>query len=202
VAKEGCDFEALVLAAGAGSRFGGGKLLAPWRGGLVLHGALAAAFAAPVRGVTVVWGADRRVPDAALAWAQAQGQTGRLRLAQAERCAEGLSASLKAGLAALPAGCAGTFLFLGDMPRIPPLVLQPLANAVRAGAPAAAPFFQGRRGHPVLLGQGLFAEVADLVGDRGAGRLLDRLGAAVAGVPAPDDGVLYDIDRPEDLAGP
>ncbi|HEY9219590.1 MAG TPA: NTP transferase domain-containing protein, partial [Phenylobacterium sp.] len=38
-----------MLAAGAGSRFGGGKLLTPWAGGVLLDGALAAAFAAPVR---------------------------------------------------------------------------------------------------------------------------------------------------------
>ena len=42
-------FEAVILAAGSGSRFGGGKLLAPWGAGVLLEGALAAALAAPVR---------------------------------------------------------------------------------------------------------------------------------------------------------
>ena len=51
-------FEALVLAAGSGSRFGGGKLLAPWNGGVLLDGALPAAFAAPARSVILVTGAD------------------------------------------------------------------------------------------------------------------------------------------------
>ena len=51
-------FEAVVLAAGSGSRFGGGKLLASWGAGVLLEGALAAAFAAPVRDVTVVIGAN------------------------------------------------------------------------------------------------------------------------------------------------
>ncbi|MDB5496520.1 MAG: conserved uncharacterized MobA-related protein, partial [Phenylobacterium sp.] len=51
-------FEAVVLAAGSGSRFGGGKLLAAWNAGVLLEGALAAALAAPARSVTVVVGAD------------------------------------------------------------------------------------------------------------------------------------------------
>ena len=41
-------YEAIVLAGGSGSRFGGGKLLAPFRGGELIDGALRAAFAAPV----------------------------------------------------------------------------------------------------------------------------------------------------------
>ena len=50
--------EAIVLAAGSGRRFGGGKLTSPRGDGLLLDGALEAAFAAPVRTVSVVWGAD------------------------------------------------------------------------------------------------------------------------------------------------
>ncbi len=150
--------------------------------------------------MTVVWGADQRVPEAARSWAQAHGETNRLGLLHAKAYAEGLSASLKAGLSALQPDCPGVFVFLGDMPCIPPSVLKPLADSVVAGAPAAAPAFEGRRGHPVLLGRALFADLSGLEGDRGAGRLLDRLGAAVASVPAPDDGVLYDVDRPGDLA--
>ena len=52
------SIHALVLAAGFGSRFGGGKLMTPWRSGVLLDGALAAAFAAPVGAVHVVVGAD------------------------------------------------------------------------------------------------------------------------------------------------
>ncbi|HEX2817198.1 MAG TPA: NTP transferase domain-containing protein, partial [Phenylobacterium sp.] len=57
--------EAVILAAGSGSRFGGGKLTALWRGGVFLDGALAAAFEAPVRSVSVVTGADPKVGSAA-----------------------------------------------------------------------------------------------------------------------------------------
>ena len=59
--------EAIVLAGGAGARFGGDKLTAPWRGGVLIDGALGAAFAAPVRSVTVVTGADANGGAAAAA---------------------------------------------------------------------------------------------------------------------------------------
>jgi len=191
--------EAVVLAAGFGARFGGGKLTAPWRDGVLLDGALVAAFAAPVRTVTVVWGADAAVPAAAVIFAKRAGETERLRLVNAERHAEGLAASLKAGIASLPAEAHGAFIFLGDMPRIPLNVLAPLAEAVLAGAPAAATVFKETRGHPVLFGRDLLPRLLDLDGDRGAGGILAKLGDKLALIPSPDDGVLYDVDRPADL---
>lgn len=189
-----------MLAAGFGARFGGGKLTAPWRGGVLLDGALAAAFAAPVRTVTVVWGANAAVPEAAKTFAERAGDVGRLKLVNAERHAEGLSASLKAGIGGVAPDAPGVFVFLGDMPRIPFSVLAPLAEALGAGAPAAATVFNRERGHPVLFGRELLPRLLELDGDRGAGGLLARLGERLVLIPSPDDGVLYDVDRPSDLA--
>ena len=191
--------EAIVLAAGAGSRFGGGKLLAPWRGGVLLDGALAAALASPVRVVSLVWGADAAVGEAARAFAVRAGASERLRLIHAPRHAEGLSASLAAGVESLPPDAEGVFVFLGDMPRIPPRVTARMAEALAGGAQAVATEFQGHRGHPVLFAKPLWHRLLSLGGDRGAGELLRTLGDALALVPAPDDGVLYDVDRREDL---
>jgi molybdenum cofactor cytidylyltransferase len=187
-------FEAVVLAAGSGSRFGGGKLLASWGAGVLLEGALAAAFAAPVRDVTVVIGADAEAVAAA-----ARDFDPRVLLVQASDYAEGMGASLRAGIASLPADAAGAFVFLGDMPRAPTAVLQPMAEAVRGGALAAAPVFRGQRGNPVLLARDLFPQLLALTGDAGARGVLQGLGDRLALVEAPDDGVLFDVDRPDDL---
>ena len=91
---------------------------------------------------------------------------------------------------------------LGDMPRVPHAILRPLADAVAAGAPAAAPMFRGRRGNPVLLSGGLFPGLLALRGDEGARRILQSLGERLVLVEAPDDGVLFDVDRPADLDKP
>ncbi|HEY8573870.1 nucleotidyltransferase family protein [Phenylobacterium sp.] len=193
--------EAVVLAAGSGSRFGGGKLLAPYMAGVLVDGALAAAFAAPVRSITVVTGADAdAVAEAATAFARKVGQAERVRVVHAHDHTEGMAHSLRMGVASLPPDTAGAFVFLGDMPRVPREILTPMAEAVLAGAPAAAPVFQARRGNPVLVGQALFPELIALAGDAGARRILDGLGDRLALVEAPDDGVLFDVDRRDDLA--
>jgi molybdenum cofactor cytidylyltransferase len=189
----GDSFAAIVLAAGSARRFGGGKLLAPFEGRPLLHHALAAASAAPVATVILVTGAD-----AGSVAACAHAFDPAIRLVHAADHAEGMAASLRAGVASAPQAAA-VFVFLGDMPRVPHGVLAPLAQAVRGGAAAAAPVFGGRRGNPVVLSQGLFADVAALTGDTGARPILERLGPRLALVDAPDDGILFDVDEPADL---
>jgi molybdenum cofactor cytidylyltransferase len=190
----------ILLAAGAGKRFGGRKLLAPFRDGVLVEGALAAAFAAPAERVFLVTGtAD--LAAAARAFALQSGQEERLRVVPVADPQEGLSVSLRAGIAALPPSATGAFVFLGDMPGVPHGVAGRLAKALE-GSPAlaAAPAFRGRRGHPVLLRKDLFPLLGQLRGDRGAGGLLGTLGEGLLQVEVPDEGVLRDIDRPEDLA--
>jgi len=194
--------ETLVLAGGAGARFGGAKLTTAWRDGLLIDGALTSAFAAPARAVTVVTGADPAVNAAARAFAARTGQTSRLRLIHAADHTEGMAASLRAGLAGLPPDTAGAFVFLGDMPRIPANIPPALAEAFKNGAEAAAPVFEGRRGHPVLFGRSLFAKLLGLHGDDGARAVLSGLGEALALVEALDAGVLFDVDLAGDRRGP
>ena len=74
-----------------------------------------------------------------------------------------------------------------------------MAEAVRAGAQAAAPVFHDRRGNPVLIGRALFPDILALTGDAGARGVLQGLGSRLALIESPDDGVLFDVDRPEDL---
>lgn len=191
--------EAIVLAAGAGSRFGGRKLTAPWRGGVLLDGALAAAFAAPARSVLVVTGADPDVERVAIDFADKRGEGARLRLVHAADFATGMSASLKTGIAALPSDADGVFVFLGDMPRVPHAVPLLLASSLKKGILAAAPTFEGRRGHPVLFSRDLFTPLLELAGDEGARKVLSSLGSFIAEIPCYDPGILLDIDRPDDL---
>ncbi len=182
---------ALILAAGAGSRFGGGKLLAPWRGGVLLDGAIAAAKSAPVQGVLGVIGADPRVEH----HLRANG----IPVVEAADHAQGLSASLKAGIRALPPGATGVIVFLGDMPLVPHIILPPLAEALARGARAAVPVFDGKIGNPAALAPALFPALLALEGDRGARALLEGLGEALIRVASPDNGVLLDVDRPDQL---
>jgi len=193
--------EAIVLAAGAGARFGGAKLLAPWRGGVLLDGALEAAFAAPVRRVTLAVGAEaERVTAAARAFAARRNALSRLTIVTTPDWSLGMSASLKAAVARLPRDVDAVFVFLGDMPLIPRSIPLALAKALTPHVDAAAPVYEGVMGHPPLIGASLFPAIGRLEGDRGARRLLETLGARLAQTPAPDAGVLVDVDTPGALA--
>jgi len=197
--RNGPRLEAIILAAGSGQRFGGAKLTAPWRGGRLLDGALRAAFAAPVGRVTVVTGADRAVDERTRGWAHARGVADRLNLVHARDHQDGMGASLRTGIAALAGDCEAVFVFLGDMPLIPKSVTPRLVAALGSGSLAAAPAFNGRRGHPVLFGAALFPALARAEGDEGARTVLADLGSRLALVDVTDPGVIFDVDRPEDL---
>ncbi len=193
--------EAIVLAAGAGARFGGAKLLAPWRGGVLLDAALASAFAAPARRVTLAVGAEGDdVAAAAEAFAKPRGEMDRLTIVWAPDWALGMSASLKRAVAGLAQDVDAAFVFLGDMPLIPPGVPAALADALVGDIAAAAPVCDGELGHPALIRSSLFPAIAGLEGDRGARPLLEALGPRLARVATPEVGVLFDVDTPAALA--
>jgi molybdenum cofactor cytidylyltransferase len=193
--------EAIVLAGGGGAPVRAPQNNHPRRGGRLIDGALAAAFAAPARSVTVVTGADPAVEAAARVFAQRIGLAGRLRIVHCPDHAEGMGATLRAGVASLPKDAAGVFVFLGDMPLIPHDILPRLAAALAAGDVAAAPAHEGRRGHPVLFSAELIPALERLSGDEGARAVLAALGDRLALVPADDPGVLVDVDHPDDLPG-
>ncbi len=193
-----CD--AVVLAAGAGRRFGGRKLLAPFEGRPLAAGALDAAFAAPARRVLLVTEGDRDLAAFAREHARALGRDADLQVVVAADAAEGMGASLRAGIEALPPDADGAFVFLGDMPRVPPGLAQDLVRALVPGVDAVAPRLAGRRGHPVLFGRDCFPALRALGGDVGARDVLAVLGDRLALVDTFHAGVLFDVDRPEDLA--
>jgi CTP:molybdopterin cytidylyltransferase MocA len=172
----------LVLAAGAGRRFGGPKQLASLDGRPLLDHVLATARAV-LDPVVVVLGAHAADVRAGTALAGA-------RVVECEDWAEGLSASLRCGLKALP-DAAAVLVLLGDQPRV---TAQVLRAVLAAGAPARAAY-GGVPGHPVLLDAALVAGAGTLRGDAG---FRDRL----AGVTLVECGEWCDptdIDTREDL---
>ncbi|TCS12824.1 molybdenum cofactor cytidylyltransferase [Caulobacter sp. BK020] len=194
----------MILAAGAGRRFarrpGERKLLAAFEGRPLVAGALDAAFAAPAQRVLLVTDGDAELAAFAVAQARTSGRDADFEIVVAADAAAGMGASLRAAIQALPPHSDGAFVFLGDMPRVPAGLARELARALVPGVDAAAPRFEGRRGHPVLFGRACFPALLALSGDVGARELLAGLGDRLALVDSPDAGVLFDVDRPADLA--
>jgi molybdenum cofactor cytidylyltransferase len=186
----------ILLAAGAGTRFGGGKLTADWRGAPLVVWAARAALAARVERVTVVLGARADQVRAALTVLTDE----RLHFVVARDWALGQSASLKAGIRALPGDATGFAVFLGDMPAVDPGLADRLLDAIEAGAPAARAHAPTGPAHPAAFSTPLIPELLALGGDQGGRAVFDRLGDESRLIETDDPGAVLDIDRRSDLS--
>ncbi|MET0314196.1 MAG: nucleotidyltransferase family protein, partial [Hansschlegelia sp.] len=187
---------AIVLAAGRSTRMGGpNKLLETVGGRPLVRSAVEAAFAAGLKDVVVVTGHQRSAVQATLSGLD-------VRFVDNPRFADGLSTSLKAGLAALPSAADGALVLLGDMPRVGARLVARLVEAFdpSAGAHLVAPTRGGRRGNPVLWGRRFFEALGEVEGDVGGRHLIEENLGSLREVAADDDGSLIDVDTPEALA--
>jgi molybdenum cofactor cytidylyltransferase len=186
---------AVVLAAGAGRRFGSTKVLAPLAGRPVLQHVLDAVAEAGVVDVVVVLGEQAAVIEAAMEWRTEHREVN-------PRPVDGLSSSLRIGLdvAAGDRTVDAVIVLLGDQPAVRPSVIASvLAAAETTPQPIVRVRYAGDEApHPVLIRRAAWAIAAGLSGDRGLGPLLAVRADLVAEVAVPGDNP--DIDTPEDLA--
>jgi molybdenum cofactor cytidylyltransferase len=125
-----------------------------------------------------------------------------VRYVHAPDYAEGLSASLKAGIAAVPPDCAAALVCLGDMPLVTGRMIDRLLAAYDPdeGRLIVLPVFHGKQGNPMLWDRRFFPEILAISGDSGARFLVGKHSACVAEVEMADDAVLRDFDTTESLA--
>jgi nicotine blue oxidoreductase len=216
----------LLLAAGAGRRYGMPKALVVDGGRLLVERALATLREGGCAPVVVVLGA---AADEVLARADLSGATPVVN----EDWASGMGSSLRAGLAALrssgsvgrsgsagPSGLVGgpglrggsgagpeagavdaVCVLLVDTPGITPAAVRRVASRGGPGALVVATY-DGEQGHPVLLGRDHWDAVAAMaVGDVGARRYLTRHPDLVTRVPCEDIATGDDLDAPADASG-
>jgi molybdenum cofactor cytidylyltransferase len=180
----------VVLAAGAGRRFGAPKQLAPLGGRPMLERVLAAIAAAPLDRVFVVLGAEA---EAIVAGVDLRGTEPVI----CDDWEAGLSASLRTGVACADAsGAESVVVVLGDQPMISPNSIAKTI-AARGDVAAVRANYGGTPAHPVLLERELFAKVGGLRGDAGARDLLT--GVPVREVDCDGLGSPADVDTPLEL---
>lgn len=178
---------AVLLAAGAGSRFDGAghKLLAELRGRPVVMWSLDAVMAAGFNEVIVVTGAvdlGHLLPDD-------------VTVVQADRWSEGQALTIRAGInAADRAGHAAVVVGLGDQPFVPTSAWRTV-GATRGAIVTAS--FDGERRPPVKLERSVWHLLPN-EGDAGARELIRSRPDLVSEVPC--SGTAADIDTTEDLA--
>lgn len=183
----------MVLAAGAGSRFGGGKLLAKLGGRPVLQHVLNAIGEAGIGDVVVVLGDGAEGIDRAINWRTE-------RRVRNPAPAAGLASSLRIGMAAVDAAADAVLVVLGDQPLVLPATIQALVDAPREAARAVVlPRYANDQGrNPVLLRREAFGLVDEASGDRGLGPVLAAHSDLVQEVLVAGDNP--DIDSGADLA--
>jgi molybdenum cofactor cytidylyltransferase len=191
---------ALVLAAGRSSRMmGRNKLLAPIDGRPMVVHAVDAALRSQAQTVTVVLG--HMAEDVRAAVASLGPRAGAVRYVHNPDFAEGLSTSLRVGVAALPADSDGALMLLGDMPAVTGPQIDRLIAAFNPveGRAICVPTVGGKRGNPVLWARRFFSEIGAVQGDVGARHLIGEHTDQVCEVEMGDSGVLVDLDTPEAL---
>lgn len=192
MAKDQKPIAAILLAAGAGARFGGDKLLHPLEDGVAIaaHAARNLLAATPDVIAVVRWG-DFPLYD----MLEQEG----CQVTMFQGAERGMGASLAHGVAQAR-GADGWVVALADMPRIAPGTISSVIDALQRGALIAAPVRKGERGHPVGFGAALRDELLALDGDEGARAVLERHRDSVRLIECDDPGILFDVDRKSDIA--
>lgn len=203
---------AVVLAAGLSRRMGSrNKLVQTVDGAPLFVHAVEALLGTSVAPIVVVTGHQA---DEVQALLRGRIRDPRVRCVYNPEFAQGLSTSLRVGIAALSAGegqdgvpararrCDGAVICLGDMPRVRASHVEALLAAFDPsdGREVIVPTYRGQRGNPVLWSSRFFPELQQLRGDSGARSLLADHAAVLCYVPMGDDGVTLDVDTSEALA--
>ena len=185
---------AVVLAAGAGSRFGGGKLLASLEGHPVLQHVLDRVAEAGVDDVVVVLGDDAGAVEEVIAWRRER----RVRNPDPGR---GLASSVRVGFEALGDGPSAALIVLGDQPRVPIEAMRAMLDApVDPTRPITVPRYPQDGGrNPVLVERAGFGLIAQATGDRGLGPVIAANADRVREVPTDIQGGNPDVDTRADL---
>ncbi len=187
---------ALVMAAGRSRRMAPlNKLLVMDDAGLAMVTRVVEnVLSSRARPIVVVTGYERERVEQTL--------SGRpIQFAHAEDYAEGLSASLKAGLAALPPDVEGVVVCLGDMPLVTGAMIDRLMSSFdpEEGRAIVMPTFRGKQGNPMLWSREFLPEMMTITGDVGARHLAGKHADRVAEVEMADDAVLRDFDTTDAL---
>lgn len=187
------EVAAILLAAGTSSRMGRPKSVLLLGDKPLLVHSLDALRASGVGEIVVVLGAGadrirREIP------------LDGTRVVVNPEFAEGMSSSIRAGVAAVSDRASAFLIVLGDQPLVTAATIGGLvARYQTTHSVAIVPTFRGTRGNPVVFDRSLVPEMQAVRGDVGCRAVLAAHAAEVVEFPVDDPGIRIDVDTPEDL---
>ena len=193
IGRKSPALHAIILAAGASSRFGSPKQLVRFKGHTLLARVIARATEILGPAVSVVLGAHAAEITANMPLINASVLINR-------DWQEGIASSIRAAVQRLPGACDGVLMLLADQPLVAADALQRLAAAWRRQPThIVASRYGDVTGVPAIFPRRFFADLLALRGDQGARVLMHRYADYVLALEHADAAI--DIDYPEDLLG-
>ena len=184
---------AVVLAAGLSRRMGTPKMLLPWGKTTVISRVVAVLEQAGLSEIIVVTGGGRLQVEQAL-------QDSRARMVFNPRFTESeMIESLQVGLAAISGQASAALVVLGDQPQIESEVVEAVLKLYFQEEPElVVPSYARRRGHPWLVGRGLWPELLRMRSDQSMRDFMHAHATAITYLEVDRPSVLKDLDTPQD----
>ena len=181
----------IILAAGGSTRYGSPKQLLDWKGKPFVRQVAETALQAPLWPVVVVTGSHAAEVESCL-------KDLPVNIVHNAEHGQGQSASIRAGVNALPQNAGAAIFLLADQPQIPVEVIRALteSHAQEMQAVVAPLVLEERRANPVLFDRSAFPDLLQLTGDIGGRAIFSKY--KVEYIPWHDDRLLLDVDKPED----
>jgi len=190
---------AIVLAAGASTRYGQPKQLLPVGPRTMLQHVVDVVLASPVDQTIVVLGHRAGEIGANVRQGLLTAADTPIVIVSNEEWEAGLSTSVQAGLRAVRPEAQAALFVLADQPAITPEIIAALLGRYQeTRAPIVVPTYQGQRGNPALFDRSLFAELMKVRDDQGGRQLIDRYGDRIERVEVGSEAVLVDVDTEKD----
>jgi molybdenum cofactor cytidylyltransferase len=190
---------AIVLAAGASTRYGQPKQLLPVGGKTMLQHVVDVVLASPVDQTIVVLGHRAGEIGASVRQGLPTAAGKPADIVANEEWQAGLSTSVQAGLRAIKPDIQAALFVLADQPAITPGIIAALLGCYHeTGAPIVVPTYEGKRGNPALFDRSLFAELMKVRNDQGGRQLIERYANRTEKVEVGSEAVLVDVDTEED----
>lgn len=126
--------------------------------------------------------------------------TSGIKLVINENYNEGISSSIRKAVSSLKSDSEAILIHLADKPLVKQETIKRMIEVFKStNAKIIIPIFNGIHGHPVIFKKELFRELKMLKGDEGARVLINKRIRDCYFMEVDDEGVIIDIDTPEDL---
>ncbi len=190
----------IILAAGISKRFGTPKQLAKIKGGYMIEYVIRASLDSKLNRIFLVLGHHRKKILKALAENSKYFKNDRLEIIINRQYRQGMSSSVRAGLASTGDKFGSVMFILGDQPMVDsPLIDLMLKRFYKSDKNICVPVYKGKRGNPTIFSREHFDLLQRVKGDSGGRRIIQTNPDDILKIDTDSPACVFDIDTIDDL---